>query len=123
MDYMKLNGMRIPYPNNFEMKPKINKVALITTLSGDEYADVNGWKYQPITMQWDTLFDEDLNNLLAIANSDTFMMTFIDLDGQEHTETAVFESRVSVKTPLKRNGKIVWSGISVEVSFPKCHRD
>lgn len=124
MDYLIINGdMRIPYPNDFTMQKKVNKVAEIQTMAGDVIADKNGWFYESQTLSWDTLFDNDLNTLLSLTNADSFTIQFTDLDGTTRIEEAVFESRINVKTPIKRNGQIVWTGIQVAVSFPRCHHD
>lgn len=120
MDYIRINGKVIPYPNDFTMKKVPNVVAQLRTLSGKDVADINGWKYEPTTLQWDTLLDQDLRNLLDAISDNVFEIQFSDIDG-EHTVEAILESRVSTKTPMKENGAIVWKEVNVELSFPDCY--
>lgn len=121
MDYITINGKSVPYPNDFTPKKVPNKVAQMQTLSGKDIADVNGWKYEPMTLQWDTLLDQDLRDLLDAISEDTFMMTFSDIDGV-HTVEVALESRFNTKTPIKKDGVIVWKNVTVDVSFPDCYR-
>lgn len=121
MDYITINNKQIPYPNDFQMKKTPNKVGTITTMSGKTISDVNGWKYANTTMQWDTLLETDLQNLLTAISDNEFQITFADIDGN-HTVNAVLESRVNTKTRFRDNGNIVWKDINIEVSFPDCYQ-
>lgn len=121
MDYITINNKSIPYPNDFQMKKVPNKVATLTTMSGRTIADVNGWKYEATTLQWDTLLEGDLQNLLTAIADNEFVITFNDIDGA-HTVSAVLESRVNTKTRFKHNGNIIWKDISVAISFPDCYQ-
>lgn len=123
MDYININGYTIPYPNDFQMRKVPNKVASITTMSGKTLNDINGWKYDNTTLQWDTLLDSDLSNMLAAISNSQFELTFTNIDGETETVNAVLESRVSTKTRRKHNGKILWKDINVEISFPDCYHD
>lgn len=122
MDYIAINGLRIPYPNDFMMEEVPNVVSEVQTLSGRIVADVNGWRYADQTLQWDTLLDADLLNLLNATQGDVLTLTFTNLSGEEKTVTAIKRSRVSTKTRLKKDGVIVWSGIGLALSFPDCYR-
>lgn len=122
MDYITINNKQIPYPNGFQMKMVPNKVASITTMSGKTLSDINGWKYDNTTLQWDTLLETDLTNLLDAISDNEFSITFIDIDGS-HTVNAVLESRVNTKTRFKENGNVVWKDIRVEISFPDCYQN
>lgn len=123
MDYININGYSVPYPNDFQMKKTPNKVASLTTMSGKTLSDINGWKYDNTTLQWGTLLDSDLNNMLTAINNNEFTLTFTNLSGELETVNAVLESSVSTKTRRKHNGNIVWKDIQVEISFPDCYHD
>lgn len=124
MDYLTITNMTssytLPYPNDFQMKRILNKVGTITTLSGKQISDFNGYKYADTTLQWDTLLDTDLQNLLHALEDWEFSITFSDIDGA-HTYNAIPESRVSTKSRFKHNGNIVWKDIQLTVSFPDCY--
>lgn len=120
MDYLTINGYAIPYPNDFTMTKKPRIVSEIETLSGTVIADVSGWKYEDTTLQWDTLLDADLQNLLAAISSDIFTITFNDIDGP-HTVTAILSERTNVKTPLFKDGQLIWSNIEIGLTFPECY--
>lgn len=118
MDYITIGGKTVPYPNSFTMEQVPNIVARITTLAGSEIADINGWHYSETELQWDTLVDADLQNLLQGTANDTFTLRFTDLDGAVKSVTARKESRIYTKTRLKHGGKIVWKDIRIKLSFP-----
>lgn len=121
MQYMNINGYSIPYPNNFTLQKVPNIVNEMQTLTGKTVADVNGWKYGDTELQWDTLLDADLQNLLAAISSNTFEVIFKDIDGIDHTVNAVFRGRANVKTPMFHKGVTVWNDVKIELSFPDCY--
>ena len=121
LQYITIDGKDIPYPNNFTLQKVPNIVNEMTTLTGKVVADVNGWRYADTDLEWDTLLDEDLQNLLAAIAYNTFPITFYDIDGMEHTVTAVLKGRANVKTPMFYKGATVWKDVSVSLSFPDCY--
>ena len=123
LDYMNINGYSIPYPNDFSPSKVPNIVNEMVTLTGKVVADVNGWRYGDVSLAWDTLLDEDLNNLLAAISDPWFTITFKDIDGTEHTVNAVLKGRANVKTPIFYNGATVWKDVTVPLSFPDCYED
>ncbi len=123
LDYMNINGFDIPYPNDFAPAKVPNIINEMVTLTGKVVADVNGWRYGDVTLSWDTLLDADLQNLLAAIGDSTFPITFVDIDGAEHTVNAVLRGRANIKTPIFYNGATVWKDVSVPLSFPDCYED
>lgn len=123
LQYITINGQQIPYPNDFTPQKVPNIVNEMTTLTGKVVADINGWRYGDTDLEWDTLLDEDLQNLLTAIRSPMFQVSFYDIDGTEHTINAVFKGRANVKTPMFYNGATVWKGVSVTLSFPDCYED
>lgn len=122
MDYLNIDGYRIPYPNGFTIEKQLRKAAAYTTMNGTEIADVVGWKYADAQLKWDTLLDADLRNLLLATASSVIELTFEGLDGETVTEQAIVESCVNTKTRFRdSNNRIVWKDITVSLSFPKSH--
>lgn len=116
-----INGYEMPYPNNFSPSKVPNVVNEMTTLTGKVVADVNGWRYGDTDLNWDTLLDSDLQNLLSAISESSFPITFLDIDGVQHTVTAVLKGRSNVKTPIFNNGVTVWKDITIPLSFPECY--
>ena len=121
LQYVNINGQDVPYPNDFTMQKIPNIVNEITTLTGKSIADINGWKYADVTLTWDTLLDEDLQNLLSAIGDNEFVFSFYDIDGTSHSVNAVFRGRANVKTPLFNRGVTVWKDVSIQLSFPDCY--
>ena len=123
LQYITINGYEIPYPNDFTLQKVPNIVNEITTLTGKVVADVNGWRYGDTELQWGTLLDGDLQNLLAAISAPSFTVSFKDIDGADHTVTAVLRNRANVKTPHFHRGATVWRDVSIQLSFPDCYED
>lgn len=124
MDYIKINNLSIPYPNDFTLNPEPIIANEITTLSGYTYADIVGVKYSDTTLNWDYLVEEDLLALLNETNplKGTFTLKFSDPEDVElvtRNLTALRIGRVTTKTRFKESsGRIIWTGISITVRFP-----
>ena len=123
LQYITITGEQIPYPNGLTLQKVPNIVNEMTTLTGKVVADINGWKYGDTELEWDTLLDEDLQSLLAAISAPTFTVSFYDIDGTEHSVSAVFKGRANVKTPMFHNGLTVWKDVSITLSFPDCYED
>lgn len=123
MQYMDINGYSVPYPNDLELQRVPNIVNEITTLTGKVVADVNGWRYGDTELKWDTLLNDDLSNLLSAISSSSFTITFLDIDGVQHTVNAVLKGSANVKTPIFVSNNILWKDVSVSLSFPDCYEE
>lgn len=124
MDYIQINGVLIPYPNGFTMTKVANIVNELVTMTGDTIADINGWKYADTTLEWDFLYESDLQNVLSGTDplNGTFTLTFDDVENGQITVNAFRRSRVSVKTRYKENGRIVFTGIELTIAFPDAYQ-
>lgn len=120
MDYVTLtrtNGTSflVPYPNDFTMKKEKIIAAEYQTLTGQTLGDVVGWKYSDFTLQWDTLTESMLQNVLAACDDTSFNFTFLDPAAGELTISLTALSRATVKTRYKENGVIKWRDIKIPV--------
>lgn len=124
MDYLKVNGHSIPFSNGFEMSQVPNIVNEVVLMNGNTQADVNGWRYDDATLEWDFLYENDLNTLLAETDPirGPFEFSFYEpgVNGYK-TVRAIRKGRVVVKTRYKEAGKIVWTGIKIDLSFPDAY--
>lgn len=124
MDYLKIGSRYLPYPNGFRPKHELVKAATLVAADGTTYADVVGWKYANMEFKWDSLTDEQLQDLIytTSANVQSLMM-FKDPftpDGSKRVY-AVRVSAIATKTRLKRmDGTIVWKDVTCEFEFPQC---
>lgn len=121
MQYFDINGYTIPYPNDFTMRKVPNIVNELTTLTGKVVADVNGWRYDDTTLSWDTLIDDDLQNLLDAVSTGEFTITYTDVIGSTVSVNAVLRSRAEVKTPIITSNGTLWKEIEISVMFPDCY--
>lgn len=124
MDYLLINGNRIPFSNSFTMQQVPNIVNEVTLMSGSAQADINGWKYEDTTLRWDYLQESELNALLTETDPlrGTFDLSFYEPGSTEYkTVKALRIGRVVVKTRFKEKDKIVWTGIEISLTFPEAY--
>ena len=124
MDFIEVNGNRIPYPNSMEMNQAPNIVNEVVTMNGNTQADINGWKYQDTTLNWDYLEERYLNTLLTETDPlhGPFELSFYGPGENTYkTVNAIRVGRIVVKTRFKRNGVIVWTGIRLDLQFPEAY--
>ena len=124
MDHIKVNGNSIPYPNSMEMIQAPNIVNEVVTMNGNTQADINGWRYEDTTLNWDYLEERYLNTLLTETDplNGPFELSFYGPGSNEYkTVKAIRVGRVIVKTRFKRNGVIVWTNIALELRFPEAY--
>lgn len=124
MDYLKVNGKKIPFSNSFTMQQVPNIVNEVTLMNGDTQADINGWRYDDTTLKWDFLYEDHLTTLLSETDPirGTFDLSFYEPGSTNYkTVKALRIGRVVVKTRHKEKGKIVWTGIEIELRFPEAY--
>ena len=124
MDYLKINGNRIPFCNGFTMTQVPNIVNEVTLMNGNVQADINGWKYADTTLKWEMLHEDDLTTLLSGTDPirGTFELSFYEPGSNAYkTVKALRKGRVVVKTRYKEAGKILWKGIEIELTFPESY--
>lgn len=117
---IQINGSNILRPNGFSPKREDIYAAEITTCTGKTIADLVGWRYADMTLEWDTLPQESLDLLLSMTGEGT--ITFADADGEVHTESIVRTSAISTSTrTINQQGEPVWKDVKVEVRFLHAH--
>lgn len=118
---IKINGADIIRPNNFTPERSDIYAAEITLMAGGTNADLIGWKYADMTMQWDALPEAQLQTLLHMSGSS--VLKFKDADGVEHTENIIRTSAVTTATRfIGPEGVPLWSNVNVAVKFLDSHR-
>lgn len=117
---IKIGGQSILRPNDFSPQREDIYAAEITTCTGKTIADLVGWRYADMTLEWDMLPQESLELLLSMTGETS--LTFTDADGITHTESIVRKSAVSTSTRMVTAAGIpVWKDVRVEVRFINAH--
>lgn len=121
-----INGKAYPHPKDFAMQSVPNIVSSITTMSGKNLADVNGWVYSDVTLSWEWIDAAVLVDLINDTDpiQGTFDFTFDDMkSGTRKTikaiRTGVGGQKLAAITP---DGKVQWTGIQMSLSFPDCYK-
>jgi len=125
MRYIKINGKDFPHPIDFRMQTVPNLTAQLTTMSGKNIADINGWKYADMTLSWEYLESTQLLELLRETDpmQGAFSFTFDDLTTGEPTTVNAIRTEVGGRRlAVTEHGKTVWVDIQIGVSFPDCYQ-
>lgn len=113
-----LGGHDVLAPNNFTPERQDIYAAEYTTMSGKQIADLVGWRYADLTLEWDTLPQSQLEILLGLSGS--FDIVFDDIHGSV-TERVYPLGTVAVGTRLTRNGDTVWKDVRFSLRFVNAH--
>lgn len=115
-----INGEDIIRPNGFSPQREDLYAGEIVTCIGNIEADLVGWKYADMTMQWDALPEDQLQTLLAMKGECT--LEFDDADGESRFEKIVRTGAVSTATRhVRPDGTPLWTDVNVEVRFINAH--
>lgn len=107
--------------NNFTLERNWIYAAEIETCTGKRCADVIGWRYNDLTINWDNLPQDQLQVLLDLDGSEVDM-TFSNEENQSVTETVIPLVMTSQVTRLTDpNGDIAWTGIGLQIRFINAH--
>lgn len=107
--------------NDFTLSREYLYAGAIETCTGKRCADLVGWRYQDLTIQWDTLPDAQLQDVLSLSG-DQVDMTFTDESGTTVTEAVIPTVITSTVTRLTDpQGNIMWKGIGLQLQFIEAH--
>lgn len=121
IDFIKINDQKIPKPPEFKPKREDIYAGEYTTCTGKRIADVIGWKYSDMTLEWDAL-PQDMVDILVNMTGECEMV-FDDVDGNEITESVIRNSMVTFRHRRTIEHVVWWKDVSVEVSFINAHND
>lgn len=107
--------------NDFTLSREYLYAGAIETCTGKRCADLIGWRYGDLTIQWDTLPDAQLQDVLSLSG-DQVDMTFADESGTTVTEVVIPTVITSTVTRLTDpQGNIMWKGIGLQLQFIEAH--
>ena len=107
--------------NNFSLEREWIYAAEIETCTGKRCADVVGWRYKDLTLQWDNLPQDQLQTILDLDGSEV-NMTFTNEQNQSVTEAVIpLVTTAQITRLTDPNGNVAWSGIGLQVRFINAH--
>jgi hypothetical protein len=107
--------------NNFSLEREWIYAAEIETCTGKRCADVVGWRYKDLTIQWDNLPQDQLQTILDLDGSEV-NMTFTNEQNQSVTEAVIpLVTTAQITRLTDPNGNVAWSGIGLQVRFINAH--
>lgn len=107
--------------NNFSLEREWIYAAEIETCTGKRCADVVGWRYKDLTIQWDNLPQDQLQTILNLDGSEV-NMTFTNEQNQSVTEAVIpLVTTAQITRLTDPNGNVAWSGIGLQVRFINAH--
>lgn len=119
--YFTINNKQIYRSNEFTPQRQMILAEEYTSMSGKTIGDLVGWKYDDVTLQWDTLPQAMLLNLIEAQKQGEVTFIFDDVEGQ-HQENVILSVNTSKATRFTGiDGLALWSDIEVEVRFLNAH--
>lgn len=116
-----IDGKEIYRGNNFTLSREWIYAAEIITCTGKVCADVVGWRYANVTLEWGNIPQSQLQDILALDGS-AVDMTFTNEANQSVTEKVIPAVSAATATRLTDPyGDVAWSGISLELRFIEAH--
>ena len=115
-----IDGTEVIRPNEFTLQRENVYSAEIETCTGKRIADLIGWRYADLTLNFDYLPQEQLSALLDIQGE--VVMTFGNEVEETVTETVIVKTSTATVTRLTdQDGNVAWKGIQLEVQFINAH--
>lgn len=107
--------------NEFTLSREWIYAGEIVTCTGKVCADVIGWRYQDLSLEWDNLPQDQLQNILALDGTEVDM-TFSNELNESVTEKVIPTVTTAQVTRLTdQYGDVAWSGIQLELRFINAH--
>lgn len=115
-----IDGTQVFRPNEFTLQRENVYAAEIETCTGKRIADLIGWRYSDLSLEFDWLPQAKLSALLNIQGE--VSMTFGNEIEETVTETVIVKTSTATVTRLTApDGQVAWKGIQLEVQFINAH--
>ena len=115
-----IDGKSYYRPNGFTPAREYVYAGEITTCTGKTIADLVGWKYSDIELDWDAIPQAQLENLLAL-NGTEVTMTFTDVDGTTASESVIPATHSMTATRYLNGSTPIWKDIKTTLRFINVH--
>ena len=108
--------------NDFTLQREYIYAGEYETCTGKRVADLVGWRYADLTIQWDTLPEEMLGYVMALTG-EAVDFTFTDELGQSITESVIPTVISSQATRLTNpyDSSAIWRNVSLQLRFINAH--
>lgn len=108
--------------NDFTLQREYIYAGEYETCTGKRVADLVGWRYADLTIQWDTLPEEMLGYVMGLTG-EAVDFTFTDELGQSITEsvipTVISSQATRLTNPYDRSA--IWKNVSLQLRFINAH--
>ena len=105
-------------PNDFTPEKEKVYQGEYTSCTGKTLADCIGWKYADITLEWDTLPDDMMTDLIGLTGVFTF--GFTDSSGVQ-SENVIITGFANTATRFTENGVVMWKNVQLGLKFIDVH--
>ena len=120
---VEIDGNEIYRGNDFTLAREWIYAGEIVTCTGKVCADVVGWRYSNLSLNWDNLPQDQLQAILALDGSEV-NMTFSNEENTSVTEAVIPTVSTATVTRLTdHNGDVAWSGVKLELRFINAHNN
>lgn len=108
--------------NDFTLQREYIYAGEYETCTGKRVADLVGWRYADLTIQWDTLPEEMLGYVMGLTG-EAVDFTFTDELGNSITESVIPTVISSQATRLTNpyDSSAIWRNVSLQLRFINAH--
>lgn len=116
-----IDGTEIYRGNDFTLEREYIYAGEVVTCTGKYCADVVGWRYSDMSIEWDNLPQSQLLAILALTGR-AVDMTFSNEANQTVTETVIpTATKAQVTRITDPDGNVAWSGVGLSLKFINAH--
>lgn len=116
-----VNSKTIYRGNNFTLQREYIYAGEIETCTGKRCADLVGWRYADLTINWDNLPESQFSDVLSLSGAEVNMV-FSDETGTSVTEVVIPTVITSTATRLTDPmGSVAWKNIGLTLRFVNAH--
>ena len=116
-----IDGKEIFRGNDFTLQREWIYAAEIVTCTGKRCADVVGWRYSDMTIEWDALPQDQLQKIVGLSG-EAVDMTFSNEKNESVTEKVIPTVTTATVTRYTDDaGNVIWSGIKLNLKFINAH--
>ena len=107
--------------NEFTLSRDYLYAGEIETCTGKRCADLVGWRYADLTVNWDAIPQEQMLDILGLTGEEVEMI-FAGPDGESVTETVIPKAITSTATRYTRtDGTVLWKNVGLQLQFTQAH--
>lgn len=93
------------------------------TCNGAIRGDVVGWRFKDMAIEWDTLPQKMLGQIIALSGQ-AVNMTFVSETEEEITERVIPKASAAEATRFTGpDGFAIWKGVKLELQFVDAHNE